>query len=139
MSEETQPPVGLTKDVGWQIGVRRTLPIHPDAAWSWLISEEGVACWLGQGAALNFEKGETYELTDGTTGEIRVFKPHSHLRVTFQPPGRERASTIQIRVIPKGEKTTFAFHEEHLPDEAARNQRREFYQSVIDEITRTLV
>lgn len=134
MTKQPTRPTGQTKDVGWQIGVRRTLPMHPDAAWKWVISPEGADLWLGQGAALDFEKGATYQLADGTTGEVRVCKPGSHLRITYQPPGRERASTIQVRVIPSGEKTIFAFHEEHLPDETAREQRRAFYQSVLDSI-----
>jgi len=28
MPEEYERPVGLTKDAGWQIGVRRTLPVR---------------------------------------------------------------------------------------------------------------
>ena len=40
-------PVGLTKDAGWQIGVRKTLPVALEDAWNLLVSEEGLSLWLG--------------------------------------------------------------------------------------------
>ena len=51
MTDETKRPVGLTKDVGFQIGVRRTLPMQLDAAWHLLtypvtsIGEQSYECW----------------------------------------------------------------------------------------------
>jgi len=36
--QNSNRPVGLTKDAGYQIGVRRTLPIHHEDAWRVLTS-----------------------------------------------------------------------------------------------------
>jgi len=33
--------VGQTKDVGFQIGVRKTIAVSPQAAWDFLTSAEG--------------------------------------------------------------------------------------------------
>jgi hypothetical protein len=52
--------------------------------------------------------------------------------MTWQPYGWTRASTIQIRVLPKGDSTMIAFHQEHLPDAEAREQRREHFKNVLD-------
>jgi uncharacterized protein YndB with AHSA1/START domain len=127
-------PVGLTKDVGWQIGVRRTLPIGQEDAWRLLTSKEGVDIWLGEGVKLDFSKGATYQLPDGTEGEIRVYSPASHMRLTWHPPGWQRSSTIQLRVIPKGDRTVVAFHQEHLPGSKEREERRVFYNAVIEKL-----
>jgi uncharacterized protein YndB with AHSA1/START domain len=83
---------------------------------------------------MKLEKGATYTLPDGARGEMRVFEPNHHLRITWQPRGWPRPSTIQIRVIPSGAKTTLAFHQEHLPDAKAREQRRAHFESVFDSI-----
>jgi uncharacterized protein YndB with AHSA1/START domain len=131
-------PVGLTKDVGWQIGVRRTLPIEYQAAWRLLTSKQGVAAWLGQASELEFVKGAAYQLTDGTQGEMRVLQHDSHLRMTWHPPGWERASTLQVRVIPKGDRTVVAFHQEHLPGPKEREDRRAHYRAALDELERII-
>lgn len=39
--------VGRTRDVGFQIGVRRTVPHPPATVWSALTSDVGLAAWLG--------------------------------------------------------------------------------------------
>lgn len=124
--------VGQTKDVGWEIGARRTLPVPPAKAWALLTSPEGIALWLGKADSLEFAKGEKYTADDGASGEVRVFRAGSHLRVTRQPGGWPRASTLQVRVIPSGQKTVISFHEEHLPGAAEREERRAHYAAALD-------
>ncbi|MDH3944043.1 MAG: hypothetical protein OEV06_08125 [Anaerolineae bacterium] len=65
---------------------------------------------------------------------MRVFKPNSHLRLTHHPPGWPRPSTIQVRVIPSGDKTVIAFHQEHLPGPQERAQRRLHYHAALDKL-----
>ena len=127
-------PVGLTKDVGYEIGVRRTLPIELKAAWRLVTSEDAVALWLGTPADIDFSKGAEYELSDSSQGEIRVFEPNSHLRLTWQPLGWERASLIQVRVIPAKTGTTISFHQEHLPGSTEREQRRIHFEDVLNKL-----
>jgi activator of HSP90 ATPase len=136
MMENSKRPVGLTKDAGYQIGVRRTLPIRYEDAWRVLTSSVGVNIWLGSPSNLDFTDSAKYELSDGTVGEIRVFSPNSHLRITWQPQGWSRASTIQLRVIPKGDKTVVAFHQEHLPGLKERSERREHYKAALENLER---
>lgn len=134
--QNSNRPVGLTKDAGYQIGVRRTLPIHHEDAWRVLTSPVGVNIWLGSSSNLDFTEGARYELSDGSRGEIRVFSPYSHLRITWQPQGWSRAAMIQLRVIPKGDKTVVAFHQEHLPGPKERAERREHYKAILDNLER---
>lgn len=131
---KTEKPVGLTKDVGYQIGVRRTLPIKTSAAWNFLTSPAGVRLWLGGSGEVDFSRGAQYTLPEGGAGEVRVFHPGSHLRITWQPGGWPRPSTIQLRVVPKGERCVVAFHQEHLPDGEARLQQREFFLAVFEKL-----
>lgn len=126
--------LGQTAATGFEIGVQRTLPVSLDDAWELLMSAEGVGAWLG-GAGPRWEKGEKYALKDGSGGEVRVFKPGSHLRVTVQPPGWPRASTLQVRAMSRGEgKTVISFHQEHLPGAAEREERRTFFEAALDKL-----
>lgn len=134
MAKQSERPVGLTKDTGWQIGVRRTLPIALADAWKLITSPGGVALWLGGDGDLTLDENTTYKLNDGTAGEMRVFKPGSHLRLTHHPPGWPRPSTIQVRTIASGEKTTIAFHQEHLPGPDEREARRAHFQAALDQL-----
>lgn len=134
MGGEEDRPTGKTEDVGWQVGARRTFDVHPDRAWEFLISTKGLAVWLGEGMEVELSAGDEYRLVDGTKGKVRVLKPGSHIRLTWQPPGWERPSTIQMRVIPKGERCVVAFHQEHLPDGGAREARRAYYLEVLDQL-----
>ncbi len=90
--------VGQTTSGGFQIGVRRTLPCTEEALRQPLTSEEGLTIWLG--GPIPLYRGTPYTLTDGTTGELRVFRPRSHLRLTWQPRGWAAPATVQVRVLP---------------------------------------
>jgi uncharacterized protein YndB with AHSA1/START domain len=128
--------LGQTADGAFQIGVRRTLPIAIDDAWRLVTSAEGVRAWLGDAPGLAWEKGETYAIPDGAAGEVRVFEPGSHLRMTWQPPGWAKPSTIQVRVLPAGERTTISFHQERLPGAAEREERRRHFEAALDALQR---
>lgn len=138
MTASGERPVGLTKDVGFQIGVRRTLPIRLEDAWQLLTSGEGRKVWLGETADLDFTRDTPYHRAVGPVGQVSVFFPNSHLRLPWQPPGWERASTIQVRVIASGERTVVAFHQEHLPDGQAREARRAHYTAALDRLERLI-
>lgn len=122
---------GQTAEVGFEIGVSRTVPLPADEVWRRLTGPDGVRAWLGDAAPLRFEAGEPYRLSDGTTGEVRVAVAGDRLRITRHPDGWARAATIQIRLAPKGEKTVVTFHEEHLPSAAEREARRAHYQAAL--------
>ncbi|NDJ75529.1 MAG: SRPBCC domain-containing protein [Chloroflexi bacterium] len=139
MSEPHERLVGWTKDTGFQIGVRRTLPTGEAQAWEWVTSPEGLAQWLAEVDALDFQKGEVYHAAHGTSGEVRVYKPRSHLRITYHPPGWERPSTIQVRVMARGDRTTVAFHEEHLASADLREQRRAHFSAALDHLEAGLI
>lgn len=125
--------VGLTQDSGWQVGVRKTLPIPPEKAWEFLFSKENLRIWLGTVPVFPLQVGSNFQLEDNTAVKITVLKPNSHVRLSFHAPGYERPSIIQVRTIPSGENTVFAFHQEQLPDWEARQERKYYFQQVLDD------
>lgn len=131
---------GLTRDSGWQVGVRRTLPVPADLLWEWMLSKEGIEVWLGSGPDFQFQAGEEYLLDDGTTGRVRIFKINSHWRISRKPndPQYNRPSVVQIRILDSGDKSVLAFHEEHLPSNNERQKRKTFYLRIIERIKEEL-
>jgi uncharacterized protein YndB with AHSA1/START domain len=138
MKQNKTPITGKTKNAGWQIGVRRTMPINLEHAWELITSSAGIRIWLGNLPDFNLQKGVLYDLADGTSGEVRVFKPFSHLRLTWHPTDWQRPSTIQVRVIGSDEKSTISFHQEHLPGPKERSERRVFFKAILNELENLL-
>lgn len=132
--------VGQTAATGFQVGVRKTLPISLECAWGLLTSTEGINVWIGEAPGLQMVKGQKYETLSGVSGMIRVVNPLQNLRITWKPVNWQKPSIVQVRVIPAGkDKTTISFHQENLPDQAARLYMRDHWQKVLDTIEKALV
>lgn len=126
---------GLTRDAGWQVGVRKTFPILLEDAWKLITSQEGISAWLGKLPGFQPGEGAEYRLEDGAFGKFTVFKPGSHMRLTWQPGDYPRPSIIQVRVISAGDNTVIAFHQEHLPDAVSRGERKQFFNQVVADLS----
>lgn len=127
--------VGQTAATGFQIGVRRTLPISREGAWTFLTSQEGLKLWLGELPPPAFQVGEAFACAEGISGEFKVVKPFQQLRLRWNKPEWEKPSTLQIRLLAaKNGKTTISFHQENLPDAAAREQMKQQWEEALEKL-----
>ncbi len=127
-------PVGKTKTQGWEIGVRRTLPIGTAEAWEALMKQPGLGYWLGHGVRPVFKKGDTFKTTEGTEAEIRSYEQGSLIRMRWQPPDWDFASTLQVRVQPAKMGATISFHHEKLENSDQREAMRRHWSEVMDKL-----
>lgn len=127
-------PVGKTRDAGWQIGVSRSIAVDLETLWSYLVSTDGLATWLGRGVVSPLAKGQRYETEDGTTGEIRSLRDRDRLRLTWQPVDRPDHATVQVAVAPSKSGCSVRFHTERLHDADERERMREHWRTIIDRI-----
>ncbi len=134
-----QRPTGLTKDVGWQIGVSRTIAVDLDAAWDYLMAAEGIERWLGSGVEPPLTKGRTYRTDDGTTGEVRSVRDRDRVRLTWQPVDRPRPATVQIALKQSATGCAFRFHTERLTSSDDREAMRAHWRRVADAIESDLL
>ncbi|MCE0450031.1 SRPBCC domain-containing protein [Brevibacillus sp. AF8] len=135
--QNTESPkiVGQTAGTGFQVGVRRTMPITPEQAWAFLTSSEGVKLWLGHVPSLSFSEGEAFTSSDGISGQFRVVKPFRQFRLKWSMKEWEKPSTLQIRLISdKPDRTTISFHQENLDDMNTREQMKLHWEEVLNEI-----
>lgn len=125
-------PPGLTKDVGWQIGVSRALPLPLATVWDFLSSAEGIVLWLGPGATLRQTRGAPYETRDGTRGEVRGYRPYDRIRLTCQPADWDHETTVQVALTATAaDRTTLRFHQERLADASERDRQRAHWRAVL--------
>jgi uncharacterized protein YndB with AHSA1/START domain len=139
-------PVGRTQDSGWEIGVSRTLPVGVDRAWSYLMSEPGLATWLGPGVVLPDRPGDPIVAEDGSTGELRSFHPAERVRLAWTPAGWDHPTIVQCTISGSGshsgsgsaERTTIRFHQERLADSEERERQRGHWRQVLDRVEERL-
>ncbi|MBO7746126.1 SRPBCC domain-containing protein [Paenibacillus sp. MWE-103] len=132
-------PVGVTKDAGVQIGLRRTLRAPKEQAWAYLTSADGLPKWIGAGADMRWEAGETYETEEGGGGTIAVAEPKRKLRLTWRRPAWEPASRLQIYTLEaKSGGTTVSVHQEMLEDVYVREVMRRFWEDKLQAMKRAL-
>ena len=126
--------IGKTKDVGFQFGIRRTIPVSTDKVWDFLFSSNGLKIWLGK-LKNELELKKEFETEEGITGFVRVFKTNSHIRLNWKLKTWKNMTTVQIRVIGNETKTTIAIHQEKLLNPQQRNEMKEYWGGVIEKLT----
>lgn len=127
--------VGLTASVGFQIGVRRTLPISQEQAWAFLTSDTGLKLWIGTVQPLKFMVGESFVSEEGISGQFRVVKPYQQLRLKWEKSEWKKPSTLQIRLLSnQPNKTTISFHQENLDSAGTREELKELWEDVLTAI-----
>lgn len=127
-------PVGKTKDQGWEIGVRRTFPVNAERAWEILVTPPGLDAWFGNDPDLKLERNASFATRDGTTGHIVSVQEGALLRLRWQPHGWHESSTLQLRIIPAGEKATISIHHERLSSAEQREEMQRRWSQVLDTI-----
>ncbi|MCF2532372.1 SRPBCC family protein [Yinghuangia soli] len=130
--------VGRTKDVGFQIGVSKTLPYPAEVVWEFLTDEDGLALWLGPGAELAPDKGTAYRTDDGTEGEVRGWRELDRVRLTWRPADWDHDTTVQFALRGDGGKTMLRFHQEWLADGRERERQREHWKGVMAAVVEAL-
>lgn len=131
-SSTSNKVVGLTASAGFQVGVRRTLPISPEQTWEYLTSAEGLKLWIGTVSPLSFHVGETFQSTEGISGQFRVVKPYQQLRLRWEKREWGEPSTLQIRLLSNNpDKTTISFHQERLDNPLTREQMKLHWEGVL--------
>ena len=125
--------IGETAAEGFQIGVTRVLDIEPEEAWRLMTEEPGRSLWLGKTEKMP-RQGESYNTSEGTTGRVTSFTEGRHVRLTWQPHGWSKPSSLQFYVLPTGGKTSFRFHQERLTSANQREEMRIRWQAVLDRL-----
>jgi len=135
---QKKKPTGLTKDAGWQFGVRKTFHRSREDVWDFLFSDTGLGIWLGKLDA-DLDINKVYRTEEGIEGHVNIFHPYSHIRLTWQPRNREHATHLQLRVMGDKEKTVISFHHDHLESEKERDAVKAYWNDKMKQLAEALL
>lgn len=127
--------VGGTIGVNFEVGVQRTTEKQAENVWHLLMSPASVKIWLGEGVHLKGEVGEYFQTKEGFSGELRVIKPGSRLRLTWKKAEWPTFSTVQITLLPKSDsKTSVHFHQENLANLELRAVMATYWKNIAEQL-----
>lgn len=128
-------PVGVTKDAGVQIGVRKTIKVEKEKVWDYLTSPQGLPLWIWDVSEFRLQKGYEFKSKEGICGKLTVVLPFRKLRMKWKLPEWEKPSRLQLYLLPTDSgKTTIAIHQEMLDDVYVRELMRRFWADKLEQI-----
>lgn len=110
--------VGLTKDAGWQFGIRKSVPLNINEVWELLFSEDIIQHWIKH-----------------ATREFSTFKQFSHIRTKWKLKEWANEAALQMRLLSNKDKTVIAFHIDKLLNETQRSETKSYWENAIKTIT----
>lgn len=87
------------------VRVSRTVSAPVVHVWEVLVSPQGSAALLGEGAVLG-SKGEPYHCADGTSGVVRSYHPLEQLRVSWHGTPDSPPTILEVDVRSDGDGST---------------------------------
>jgi uncharacterized protein YndB with AHSA1/START domain len=137
MAELHRPATtGLTKDAGWEVGVRTTVDAPLADVWSFLLGD-GLPLWLGK-TTLTLEKGAAYATDDDISGRILSYTEGLRIRLSWQPGEWDHDSTLQLTVREAATGTTIGFHQERLSGREERKIMLGHWKGVVEQLEQAL-
>lgn len=111
---------GRSRDAGWQLSVRRTLPLRADDAWDRL-HEAWLPEWTGADR-VPLLVGAPVRRDDVHIGRVIGCHVGRRLRLRWAPEGITHETVLQATVLESGDGTALALHQEQLcgPEEQRR-------------------
>lgn len=127
--------IGQTVSTGFQVGVQTTLNLPLKEAWNFLMSSTGIITWLGVVPDFDLSQTKKYQTENGVIGEIRVFRPFHHIRLSWKPKDWSKTSTLQFTVVSNSpNKTSIRVHHEKLADAKTRIKMKNHWNNVLGEL-----
>jgi len=127
---------GLTKDAGWQVGVRTTVPADASTVWDYLLGA-GLPLWLGE-TTLPSQTNAVYETDDGVRGRLISRTEGTRLRLSWRPDDWPHDTTLQLSLRSAATGTTIAVHHERLADRDERRMMLGHWKTVVAELEKAL-
>ena len=119
------------KDLGFQVSVSKVFSVTTETMWEFLLSEEGIAVWLGKFPIEDFEIQKSFVTEDGIEGKLTVFVPDCHLRLKWKPIHWQKFTTIELRVTNRKGKASVIFYQAVFFEIEKREEMRIYWKNII--------
>ena len=119
----------------FSITATKTIACTTSQLWKFLISEEGIRCWLKSYGHVKIAAGVEYEAENGVYGQIRTLKKGVRIRLTWMEMDWPKKSVVQVYMVPRGDKKSMLIiQHEQLVDGRLRHTLRDQWKSVLENI-----
>ena len=122
------------KDLGFQVSVSKTFNVSTETMWAFLLSEAGIAVWLGEIKMDDFELQKPFITKAGIEGKLTVFVPDCHMRFKWKPSSWEKPSTVELRVTDAKGKSRVIFHHTGFFKMEQQEELRRYWKNVCEKI-----
>ena len=122
------------KDFGFQVSVSKVFSVSTETIWEFILSEGGIAVWLGKMCIDDFEIQKPFITDEGIEGKLTVFVPNCHLRLKWKPKHWQKLSTIELRVTNRKGKASVIFHQTGFFEIEKREEMRTYWKSIISKM-----
>lgn len=116
----------------------KTFHVGAKKMWKWLVAHPEV--WLRSVDPVAIKTGTQFESSEGAFGEIRTIAAGRSVRFRWQQDDWEKHTTCVVSVFPRqGEKCIVTFGEDGIASARAKEERKKYWKSVLDEIARLAI
>lgn len=129
-------PLGLTRDAGWELGVRRTVAATVPDVWHRLLAE-----WLPQWLEVDSIPqlvGAPLRHHGSVRGRIVGCHRGRRVRMYWTPAALDHETVFQVTLLEASAGTTIAIHQERLVDAVERQSQLEQWTAVLDDLVAAL-
>ena len=135
-TESLRVPVGLTRDAGWELGVRRTLPETAEDVWRRLLAE-WLPQWLGIDSVPQMV-GAPVRHQGAVRGRVIGCHVGRRVRLRWTPAILDHETVFQVTLQEPAEDgttgTSIGIHQERLLGDAERQTLLVYWTAVLDEL-----
>ncbi|WP_193103723.1 hypothetical protein [Brachybacterium sp. FME24] len=129
-------PLGLTRDAGWELGVRRTVAATAPDVWHRLLAE-----WLPQWLEVDSIPqlvGAPLRHNGSVRGRIVGCHMGRRVRMYWTPVALDHETVFQVTLLEASAGTTIAIHQERLVDAVERQSLLEQWTAILDDLVAAL-
>jgi uncharacterized protein YndB with AHSA1/START domain len=116
-----------------EVQVSRQVAAPLTHVWEVLVSPQGAAALLGEGAVLG-AKGEPYHCANGASGVLRSYHPLEQLRVSWHETPDSPPSIVELDLRADGDGAVLELTQNHLSDAADVEALTQLWTAALDAV-----
>jgi uncharacterized protein YndB with AHSA1/START domain len=123
---------------GYSICVTKTIAAPAESIFDAFTTSAGLNAWLGEDSSLTSSEGGRWSTGDGNRGVFtKILRPKT-LRFTWEDDVPELASTVELKLAPKGDKCSLVLNHERIQTRALADGLRTAWGAAIERLKRHL-
>lgn len=99
--------------------------------WEFLLSENGIEVWLGKINSDEFEICKPFNTKEGIEGKLTIFKPDSHLRLSWKLKDWAKSSIVEMRITNSKGRARMVFHHTKLYEIEQRIEMKKYWNNIL--------